>query len=109
MALPDRLNIKVNEGRDGRCEFDLNVEEMHLNVEGMLHGGVVSTMIDLAIARAIRSIVPPEREIMTATLTINFFGSVRDGVIKVVGHTVFAGRRLINGEAELRAGDRLLA
>jgi len=109
MALPDRLNMNIGEGRDGRCAFDLRVEEMHHNVEGMLHGGVISTMIDLAMARAIRSVVPQDKEIMTITLTVNFFGSVSEGTIQVVGTTVWKGSRLASAEAELRAGDLLLA
>ncbi len=109
MALPDTLRMKVPEGRDGVCRFDLTVEEIHHNVEGMLHGGVISTMIDIAIARAIRSLVPADIEIMTIALNVNFFGTLDSGVVEVTGRTVFSGKRLIHGEAEVRVGERLLA
>ena len=109
MALPDRLKLNVKDGKDGVCRFDLTVEEMHLNIEGVLHGGVISTMIDMAIARAIRSVVPGDMQIMTVAIQVNFFGAVSDGVVEVVGRTLFEGKRLLHGEAELRAGERLLA
>lgn len=109
MSLPDTLRIIVHAGAEGTCRIELEVEEMHLNVERMLHGGVVSTMLDMAIARAIRSVVPDDIEIMTSSLNVNFFGSVKSGHIVAYGRTVFRGNRLIHGEAELKAGERMLA
>jgi len=63
----------------------------------------------MAIAQAVRSVVPDDHDIMTAGLNVNFVGGGKGGVVTASGRTTFVGKRLIHGEAEIKLGDQVLA
>ena len=109
MGLVETLRLKIGEGEDQTSHVSMTVDEIHLNYAGSLHGGVVSTLIDIAIARAIRKAVGPESVIATVTLNLTFIGAVSDGALDARGKVTFKGNRLVHGDAEVKAGDRLIA
>jgi len=110
MNFMDVLKLKIGDGQDGQIRFAFTVEDIHLGSDtGVLHGGFISTLVDMAIARAVRSVVPSDMDIMTVALNIHFCGGVSSGVVNVAGRTTFVGKRVIHGEAEIMSGDRLVA
>lgn len=105
----------------GTIRMALEVSAFHLNQAGTLHGGVITSMMDIACAVAIRARVddvPPGPQepvaagsaIVTLTLNTCFVASVRAGTITVVARCRGGGRRIHFAQAELcDAEGRLLA
>jgi len=108
MNFIDHLRLDFPEGHEGQFSHAFAVQDIHLNSMGVLHGGMCSTIIDMAIARAIRSAVPSGMDIMTIALNVDFIGGCGEGVVTVTGRAVRVGKRLANGEAEIRFGERLI-
>lgn len=108
--------------RDG-IRMRLDMAPHHLNQGGTLHGGVVTSMIDIACAVAVRAHVdgasPGPHEphvdatkpvIITINLNTAFLGSVSSGPVTVVARHRGGGKRIRFAAAEvLDAQDKLIA
>jgi uncharacterized protein (TIGR00369 family) len=109
MGLLDTLGIEIGEIQDGVSQIHLMVEARHHNYVGSVHGGAIATLIDTAIARAIRAAVDEDHSIATVTLNLVFIRAVSNGMLEARGRVNFKGNRLAHGEAEVYAGDQLIA
>jgi acyl-CoA thioesterase len=109
MGLIETLRLKIGAVRERTSHVSMTVEEIHHNYVGTLHGGVVSTLIDIAIARAIRDVIDPNEVIATVALNLTFIHAVSSGDLNARGRVTFKGNRLAHGEAEVYAGDQIIA
>ncbi|HVL90076.1 MAG TPA: PaaI family thioesterase [Actinomycetota bacterium] len=95
---------------DGECEMRLELKPHHLNPGGIIHGGVIATMLDAAIGLALRSARPLGSPHVTLTMSIQYIGMASEGTIVARGRSLHAGRRAGHGEGELVTADgRMLA
>lgn len=103
------LGMRVEFLPDGSAAVSLEVERRHLNYEGTVHGGVLSALADVAMARAIRAVVAPTRMIMTVALNLSFAGAVSSGTLRAVGRSVHSSEAGAFGRVEIKQRDRLVA
>ena len=82
--------------------MELDVERKHVNGLGVVHGGVMATLLDTACAHCgIYCTVPANyRYAMTASFTMSLIGSVRSGRISVRARKRGGGRTLYMATAE---------
>lgn len=87
---------------DGRAVLELDLHPYHLNVGGVLHGGVISSLLDIACAQAGLYCPYPGRirKAVTLSLTTTFTGHANGGLIQVVGTLRSRGRRIFNSSGE---------
>ena len=69
--------LAATHSADGRAEGRVTVGKTHEGPPGLVHGGVVATMLDHVLARAVRA---AGRGGLTATLTVTYRRPVRLGV-----------------------------
>src|SRR5215211_289300 len=90
---------------DERVTFSrhIDVESIHLNGNGTLHGGVYASLIDNAMGLSVAALVG----LRTATigLDVHFLGAVREGRITCSAEVVHRTRRIATVEARVRDGD----
>jgi uncharacterized protein (TIGR00369 family) len=55
----------------------LRIEPRHLNRSGAAQGGLLATLVDFALGRAIRA--SAERRAVTVSLTTDFLGAAKEG------------------------------
>jgi uncharacterized protein (TIGR00369 family) len=72
------------------CDFDERLTQQH----GLLHGGVVASLVDVACGYAALSVMPEDREVLTVEFKIHFLKPARVDRIIAVGQVVQAGRTL---------------
>jgi len=65
--------------RDGELVFALRAEERHLNHRGTVQGGVLSSLADFALGRAIEADAEDGRDRATVSLTVDFLRPVNVG------------------------------
>jgi uncharacterized protein (TIGR00369 family) len=77
--------------------------EFHYNLVGGVHGGVVSTLLDSAMACAILSSLPEDRIHTTLEFKVNFVRaiSVEIGRMRCEGRVVHLGKRIATAEARM--------
>ncbi|MGF1528038.1 MAG: PaaI family thioesterase [Candidatus Competibacterales bacterium] len=89
--------------REGHAEVALTAKAHHLNRSGVLHGGVLTTLIDVACGFA-GCYSPPDgpiRRAVTLSLTTSFTGPGGLGDLKAVAAVHSSGRRIFFATAEV--------
>jgi uncharacterized protein (TIGR00369 family) len=103
------LNSKGFDGKDYVVE--LEVEPRHLNIGGIVHGGVVCSLLDTAMARSwLMAATDGVLSAATLEMKVNFLGSARDGRLIARGRVLNQTRRTVyvEGSVENDSG-KLLA
>ena len=86
------------------------VEPHHANRGGRVHGGVLMTLADIALSRAVRAQLPPGATMWTADLQIAFLEGAGEGEwVEALPNVDRLGRSLVHASCVLRAGERELA
>ncbi len=98
---------RLEEWREGYVRLGLTVEERHTNPHGVMHGGVLTTLMDEALGGVIASVrgIEEMRSAPHATVGMNvsFISNARAGdEITVEGAVLKLGRSVAFGEAEAR-------
>jgi uncharacterized protein (TIGR00369 family) len=81
------------------------------NHSGFVHGGMISTLADSAMGRAVWTLEPRLRRAMSFDLKLSFISAARVGErLRAVGHVIHAGRRTAVAECRVEGkGGRLVA
>jgi uncharacterized protein (TIGR00369 family) len=95
---------------DGRTEVTVDLTPNHHNMQGIVHGGVISTLADTAIGLAVRSMLPTGMTHRTAQLSVNYLAKVEGGRLLGRGRAIHTGRQMGYGEADIvREDGKLVA
>jgi uncharacterized protein (TIGR00369 family) len=91
-------------------EIAFEANPQHLNLQGLVHGGILATLADTAMGLAVRTRLEPGRRHVTVQLGIEFLSPGRPGRITARGRSVKIGTQLGFAEADVMNADgRLLA
>lgn len=104
------LGIKLVLAQDGRSRLEVKVMPRLLNSSGFVHGGVMMTLLDVAMAVAARSL-ESDAAVATVEMKISFMQpGPPQGVMTGSGLCVHRSSSIAFCEAAVRdADDRLLA
>ncbi len=94
------LGLKLQEIGDGRATFEILIRE-ELTQNGMVHGGVIASIIDSSCACAAISLVYPDGYITTIDLQVEFLKSVTKGVLIAKAKCMKAGRNIFFCKAKV--------
>ena len=78
---------------DGVCVIELELDARHMSVANRAHGGVLFTMLDTAMGRAVISRLPAGRGCATVEAKINYLRPVQGGRIRAEGRAMDLTRR----------------
>lgn len=107
---PRSIGIEIDSIEEGRARLSLEVTPQHLQLQGVMHGGAIATLIDTAVAFAIISVSEPGARFTTVELKINYLSAIREGRVTAEAWIVRDGRRIVVAECDLHdASGRLAA
>jgi len=106
------VGFRVVPERSGRgyCTVAGRVERRHLNINGVVHGGVYATILDTAMGGSVVSLLTEEETTATTSLYVEFLRAAREGeVLSARGEVLRRGRHIAFAEGELLGthGERL--
>jgi uncharacterized protein (TIGR00369 family) len=102
--------VELIDAAPGRVEIALEAGPHHLNLQGLVHGGIIATLADTAMGLAVRTVLQPGRRHVTVQLGVEFLSPGRPGRIVAHGRSVKVGSQLGFAEADVTdPGGRLLA
>ena len=102
--------IELVDASAGRVEIAFEAGPQHVNLQGLVHGGVLATLADTAMGLAIRTAMEDGRRHVTVQMGIEFLSPGRPGRITAQGRSVKIGRQLGFAEADVvDSRGRLLA
>jgi uncharacterized protein (TIGR00369 family) len=95
------LGIELEAIEPGRATMSLQIrEELKQNV-GVVHGGVVASLIDSATAFAILPLLKDDERTTTVDLTVSYLRPLINGRISATARVVREGGRIVVLSAEL--------
>lgn len=97
----DYLGCRVDEANERRVVMTLDIRPHHLNLIGIVHGGVHATLIDSAMG-LLAMIAKPEASVVTTNLNLNYVTKAEQGQITVTAELVHASRKSVTTMAYAR-------
>ncbi len=94
-------------GEIGAISVELDPEVRHYNPLGVVHGGVISTLLDTAAGCSVHSTLEPGEGYTSLDLTVKFLRPVttESGRLRAVGEVIQRGRRTALAQAQLFDGN----
>lgn len=103
---PIALLVQMGIGalEEGRVEFTCDVDESVYNPIGVVHGGLVCTLLDTVAGCAVHTTLPAGFGYTSIELKVNYLRAVHatSGPLTAVGTVVKPGRRVAFAEGEVR-------
>ncbi len=105
------LGVEFIDMGDGRARIALNLQPRHMNSWQVTQGGVVMTLLDVAMSLAGRSLDPQSRGGVTVEMKTSFLQPAGTAGTRIVasGHAFHRSTTMCFCEADLHDGERLLA
>ena len=100
------LGVRIVRLERGRATVEMPVRPEMLQVAGLLHGGVIASLIDVVAALATMSAMRELQEIRTLEMKINYFRPVRGGTVQARGESLYLGQRTAVTQAFVRLLER---
>jgi uncharacterized protein (TIGR00369 family) len=86
----------------GRAVMTMRVRSRHLQLHGMVHGGLFAALADTAGALAAYPMLPRGTQLATISMSINYLEAVANGSITAEGHVVRLGKNIAVSECGIK-------
>ena len=99
----------IVEGTDpGVGTARVTIGDHHLNPNGVVHGGVLFTMIDTAMGKATMSVLDEGRFCASIEVELRFIRPASEGTLTAVAEVVKKGRSIVHLQGRITNGDNRL-
>jgi len=95
------VGLEVEKLYEGGAVLAMTVNEQHLQIHNVVHGGVIATLADTAGALAAYTVSALEAELATIELKINYLLPIAEGKVEAEGRVLRAGRNFIVVECDV--------
>jgi acyl-CoA thioesterase len=103
------IGLRLAEATRGRVVIKMKVTARHLQVHGVVHGGVLATLADTAGGLATYMAAPEGTRVATVEMKINYLEAVSKGMVTAVAEVVRIGRHISVVDCDIRdEGERLI-
>ena len=105
------LGLRLVEASENLAVVEMRATDDMANHSGFVHGGMISTLADSAMGRAVRTIKPGVARAMSFDLKVSFINAAKIGeTLRATGRVVHAGRRTMVATCRVEGKDgRLIA
>jgi uncharacterized protein (TIGR00369 family) len=96
------VGAELFEAEEGCAVVRMRAEDRHLNPSGTVHGGAISTLVDISMAEALNTTAADEDESpVTVEMSVNYMAPAKPGVIACEARVRKGGKRVTVVEAEV--------
>jgi uncharacterized protein (TIGR00369 family) len=95
----DLVGTEVVSAEEGRALITIQAEQRHLNLSGTVHGGLISTLIDVSMAEALNTITEEDEQPFTIQITVNYMKPGKVGTLTSTAQVRKGGERITIVEA----------
>jgi uncharacterized protein (TIGR00369 family) len=107
---PSHLPMRVVDVTLDSSRVELDIDRCHHQPFGIVHGGVIATLVDTATFWAGFGPIAEDAGLVNVDLKLNYLETVSEGKLIATGRCIRAGRTMSYAEAHIRtAADRLIA
>jgi uncharacterized protein (TIGR00369 family) len=94
------LGLELEALADGKAMMRLPYAAHFCNSRGEVHGGIVASMLDIALSQAVRSTMEGPTNVATISMTVSYLAPAV-GVLTCHAHVVRGGRTVAFAEGEV--------
>lgn len=98
---PELIGMVIGALEFDSCRIDLDIGDRHLQPFGIVHGGVIATLIDTATFWAAFMRLPEDAGLVNVDLKLNYLKAVSSGQLRAEGRCLRAGRQISYAEASV--------
>lgn len=98
---PSLIGMALTSIEFNRCRIELDLAERHLQPFGIVHGGVIATLLDTATFWAGFLALPEDCGMVNVDLKLTYLKAVSHGRLRADGECLRAGRQLSYTEASV--------
>ena len=98
---PRLLGIEIDSIEPSRARLSVEVRQELLQLQGVMHGGAIATLIDTAVAFAIISVSEPQDRFTTVEMKVNYLSAIREGRVVADARLIRDGRRIIVADCDV--------
>ncbi|MGA9773050.1 MAG: PaaI family thioesterase [Blastocatellia bacterium] len=98
---PRLLGIEIDSIEPSRARLSVEVRQELLQLQGVMHGGAIASLIDTAVAFAIISVSGPQDRFTTVEMKVNYLSAIREGRVVADARLIRDGRRIIVAECDV--------
>lgn len=95
------VGCEIEELSESKVVVSIEIKPHHLNLIGILHGGVHATLIDSGMG-LIAMIARPNDNVVTSNLTLNYVAPTEKGRVFVTAEIIHSSRKMITTQAFAR-------
>lgn len=95
------VGVELVEAEEGRAVVELRTDDRHLNPGGTVHGGAVSTLIDVSMAEALNPMTDEGERPVTIEIKVNYLEPGEPGTLVCTASVRKGGKRITIVEAEV--------
>ncbi|WP_334072770.1 PaaI family thioesterase [Paenibacillus sp. A14] len=105
-TLWDLLGCELEAADDRKVVVTLEIQPHHLNMIGILHGGVHAAMMDSAMG-LLAMILKPGASVVTTNLNLNYVAKAESGQgpVTVTAEAIHVSRKSVTAQASLHTRD----
>ncbi len=95
------MQVKSTPLENGDCEFRVPIQPLIHNSLGMVHGGIIASLVDISMGSTVNQALPENSAAVTTEIKINY---VKPGVgteLKCVASVIHKGKTLCVCEAKV--------
>ena len=99
------MGIEYVDSGHGWARLRMPVLQRHIPVSGIIQGGIVMILADMALTRAIQTLLPDSQPIVTVELKMNFIAPANQGELIAEGRVTHKGGTLAVGDVKVTDGE----
>ncbi len=95
------LGVRAIERGPEGASIDFELEAHHCNKRGVAHGGVLASLLDMALGASVIAAIRPEEWCATIDLGLQFVAPARLGRLRISGSVIRRARRIAFAEGSI--------
>jgi len=103
-----QFGFVLAEAEPGRVLLRMRVDKRHMQVHGVVHGGVLAALADTAGGLATYIALPRVKRVATIEMKINYLESVEGGTVEAEARLIRRGRHVAVVDCDIRDHNRRL-
>ena len=88
----DYIGFDITDGGEGWAEVTLQITDVLLNADGVLHGGIWTVVTDTAMGAAARTLMEPHERVITTQSDFRWLRAISGDLLICTGRVLRRGR-----------------
>jgi uncharacterized protein (TIGR00369 family) len=103
---PEHMAMRLRSIELDKAVIDLKTASYHLQAYGIVHGGVLATLIDTATFWSVYLRIPEDAGLVNIDLKLNYLKPVENGLLTAEGRAIRSGNTICYAESSVLNANR---